>query len=258
MDYSRFERLTIGIGAVAILTTATFTLYPKTDAIELVAQLLLLAVLVGAVRWGRRGGTFTAVAATVAYILMRIDYVATSNFPPEFTRLLLIRAGTYALLGIAGGEACSRIKYVFARAKDDMAIDPTSRVYTTDFMIRLLRASVASYLRYGAPFSVIVLEVSSSFAAGLRPGKADGVIRTIAGQLRSELRLVDDIGRLHDGSFVILLPQTGRREADGVAQRLSSGLRESLGMSAEMVRAHALGAMDDLSLIEELIAEAAA
>lgn len=70
MDYSKFERLAIGIGAVGIMATAAFSLYPTPDTVELVAQLLLLAVLIGAVRWGRRGGTYTAVVATVAYILI--------------------------------------------------------------------------------------------------------------------------------------------------------------------------------------------
>lgn len=255
MDYSRFERLTIGLGSVAVLATTVFSLYPTPDAIELVAQLLLLAVLVGAVRWGRRGGTFTAVAATVAYILMRIDYVAATNFPPQFTRLLLIRAGSYALVGIGVGEACSRIKYMFARAKDDLAIDPSSRVYTADFMTRLLRTSVASYLRYGAPFSVIVLDIDASFTSNLSPAKAEEVVRAIAGHLRSELRLVDDVGRLHDGSFVLLLPQTGRAAAEGATARLLSGLRDSIGIADTAVRGQTFGSLDDLAEIEALIAE---
>lgn len=257
MDYSRFERLTIGIGSVAIMATAAFSLFPVPDPIELVAQLLLLAVLVGAVRWGRRGGTFTAVTATVAYILMRIDYGAATSFPPEFTRLLLIRAGTYALVGIGVGEACSRIKYLFARAKDDMAIDPASRVYTADFMTRLLRTSVASFLRYGTPFAVIRLEVDASLTSGLRAGKADEVIRAVADHLRSELRLVDDVGRLHDGAFVVLLPQTAGKEVVGVAARLRSGLQDSMGIAVGVIRSQVFESGDDLPKIEALIAERA-
>lgn len=258
MDYSRFERLTIGLGAVAILATAVFALYPTPDPIELVAQLLLLAVLVGAVRWGRRGGTFTAVAATVAYILMRIDYMAAANLQPEFTRLLLIRAGTYALVGIGVGEACSRIKYMFARAQDDLAIDPTSRVYAADFMARLLRTAVASCLRYGTPFSVVVFTVDESASAGLRPGKSNDLVRTIAKYLRGELRLVDEVGRLHAGEFVVLLPQTARPEAEGVATRLRAGLRDSVGIPEGSFSSQTFGSADELAEIETLIANTTA
>ncbi len=255
MDYSRFERLTIALGAVAIMATATFSLYPAPDAVELVAQLLLLAVLVGAVRWGRRGGTFTAVVATVAYILMRINWLGGLSLAPGFTRLLLIRAATYALVGIAGGEACTRVKYLFARAQDDLAIDPSSRVYTADFITRMVRMAVVSFRRYGAPFSVIVLEIDGSVTAGLRGAKSESVVRTMASYLRSELRLVDDIGRLRSGSFLVLLPQTGRGEAEGVGARLASGLRDSVGLADGAVRTQVFGALEDISEIEALSAE---
>jgi GGDEF domain-containing protein len=258
MDYSRFERLTIGVGAVAIMATATFSLYPAPDAIELVAQLLVLAVLVGAVRWGRRGGTFTAVVATVAYILMRIDWVASASLAPEFSRLVLMRAASYGLVGIAGGEACTRIKYAFARSQDDLAIDPTSRVYTADFITRMVRTAVVSFRRYGAPFSVIIVEVDGSVTSGLRAGKTDSVVRAIATYLRSELRLVDDIGRLRNGSFLVLLPQTGHVEAEGVSARLASGLRDSIGIADGAIRTHVFGSLDDLAEIEALASEAAA
>ena len=256
MEYSRFERLTIGVGAVAIMATATFSLYPAPDAVELVAQLLLLAVLVGAVRWGRRGGTFTAVVATVAYILMRIDWVASASLGPEFTRLLLMRAATYGLVGIAGGEACTRIKYAFARSQDDLAIDPTSRVYTSDFITRMVRTAVVSFRRYGTPFSVIVVEVDASVTSASRSGKSDSVVRAIAAHLRSELRLVDDIGRLRNGSFLVLLPQTGHIEAEGVSARLASGLRDSVGIPDGAIRTHVFGSLNDLAEIEALAVEA--
>jgi diguanylate cyclase (GGDEF)-like protein len=261
MDYTKFERLAIGIGAIAIMATAAFSLYPTPDTVELVAQLLLLAVLVGAVRWGRRGGTFTAVVATVSYILMRIylplhiNWVADVTIAPEFTRLLLIRSGSYALVGIVGGEACSRIKYVFARAQDDLAIDPSSRVYTTDFMTRTIRTAVASYRRYGTPFSVIVVDVDDSVTAGMRPGKADAVVRVMATHLRSELRLIDDIGRFHAGSFLVILPQTARPESEGVAARLASGLRDSVGIADGAIHTQVFGSAEDIAEIEALAAE---
>lgn len=255
MDYSRFERLIIGVGAVAIIATASVSFYPAPDAVELVAQLLLFAVLIGAVRWGRRGGTFTAVVATVAYILMRFNWVADTSFAPEFTRLLLVRAGTYAIVGIGGGEACARIKYAFARSRDDLAIDPATRVYTADFIARVVRSAIAAYRRYGTTFSVIVLDVDGSVIRTSRRGRSDGVQRAVAAHLRAELRLVDDIGRLDTRSFLVILPQTARPEAENVAARLASGLRESVGLPDGAVETHVFGSLDDISEIEALAAE---
>jgi GGDEF domain-containing protein len=261
MDYAKFERVAIAIGAVAVVATAAFSLYPTPDTVELVAQLLLLAVLVGAVRWGRRGGTFVAVVATVSYIVMRmylplqINWVADITVVPEFTRLLVIRSASYALVGIVGGEACSRMKYAFARAQDDLAIDPSSRVYTSGFITRTIRTAVASYRRYGAPFSVIVLEIDDSLVEGMRPDKAERVVRAMASHLRNELRLVDDIGRYRSGSFLVMLPQTQRPEAEGVAARLASGLRDSVGIAEGAIRTQVFGTADDIAEIEALAAD---
>ncbi len=264
MDYATFERLTIAIGAVAIVATAAFALYPTPDTVELVAQLLLLAVLVGAVRWGRRGGTFVAVAATVSYILMRtyvpthVNWVADLTIMPEFTRLLILRSASYALVGIVGGEASSRIKYAFARSQDDLAIDPSSRVYTRDFIMRTVRTAVASYRRYEAPFAVIVIEVDPSVTEGLQRRKADGVVRAIAAHLRAELRLVDDVGRYQSGSFLAMLPQTSSGEAENVAGRLVSSLRDSLGIAEGAIRTQVFGSLHDIVEIEALSADATA
>lgn len=264
MDYAKFERLTIMIGAVAIAATAAFSVYPTLDVVELTAQLLLLAVLVGAVRWGRRGGTFVAVVATVAYILMRlylplqINYVPDVTVMPEFTRLLIIRSFSYALVGIVGGEACSRIKYAFARSKDDLAVDASSRVYTSDFITRTIRTAVASYRRYGAPFSVIVIEIDASVTEGMRPAGAKNVVKIVAGHLRNELRLVDDVGRYHGGAFLAMLPQTSKKDAEGVAARLATDLRSTLAVPEGAIRTQTFGSTEDIAEIETLSADVAA
>lgn len=264
MDYAKFERLTIMIGAVAIVATAAFSFYPTPDIVEIVAQVFLLAVLVGAVRWGRRGGTLVAIVATVAYILMRlylplqINYVPGVTVMPEFVRLLVVRSFSYALVGIVGGEACSRIKYAFARQQDDLAIDPSSRVYTSDFITRTIRAAVASFRRYGAPFSVVVIEIDQSLTQTLRPAKAATVVRTVASHLRNELRLVDDVGRYHGGAFLVMLPQTSKDDARAVAARLASGLRGTLGAADGSIRTQVFGSAEDIDEIEALAADVTA
>jgi GGDEF domain-containing protein len=102
---------------------------------------------------------------------------------------------------------------------------------------------------------VIILEIDASVTAGLRSAKSDGVVRAMASYLRSELRLVDDIGRLRNGAFLVLLPQTGRGEAESVGARLASGLRDSIGLADGAVRTQVFGALEDISEIETLSVE---
>lgn len=247
MDYARFERLAIGIGAVAIVATAFLALSIQTDTIEFVAQLLLLAVLVAAVRWGRRGGTVTAVAATAAYLVMRMPQAI--DFGPGSATLALfaVRAGTYGLLGIVGGELCTRMKYIIGRAGDDRAIDESTRIYTPRFMARLLCGAIAAYRRYGDQFSIVTIEVDPTAAAGRASSKE------LAAHLREELRLADDIGSSADGAFVVLLRQTAKKGAEVTASRLEAGLRDAFGLPDHAIKAKVLGIIEEPDAVRSIL-----
>jgi GGDEF domain-containing protein len=256
VDYARFERLVIGIGAAAIVGTATFALRPGTDPIELVALLLLLAVVVGAVRWGRRGGTTAAVGATLAYIALKA-LAGSAGLTPDVLGLFALRAVMYFGVGVLGGEACSRMKLVFARAHDARAIDESTSAYTSQFLARVLYEAVGTFERYNALFSVVVISIDGRATTQMRPSESADVVRTIALRLRKGLRLVDDLGRLPWGAFAIVLPQTGRPGANTVADRLRADLRDELRIEDAAITVRVLSATEDLDAIKTLAGEAA-
>jgi GGDEF domain-containing protein len=256
VDYARFERLIIGVGAAAIVGTAALSLGASADPIELVAQLLLLAVLFGAVRWGRRGGTIAAVVAFVAYVAVKAIAVSGSFSDPDVLRTFALRAALYGLVGVLGGEACSRMKDLFTRAHDARAIDEVSTAYTPRFVARLLDEAVATFQRYGLLFSVLVISVDGRATIGMGASDAAGVLRTTAMRIRKGLRLVDEVGRLPWGAFAIILPQTGRAGAQIAGDRLRADLRETLSVDDAAITVRTLTASDDLDAIIALAAEA--
>lgn len=257
VDYARFERLVIGIGAAAIVGTATLTLGSKTDPVELIAQLLLLAVVVGAVRWGRRGGTTAAVGALAAYAVVKGVSLSGSGITPGALWLLVLHAVMYGAVGVLGGEACSRMKLVFARAQDARAVDESTSAYTPAFLARLLSEAIAGFERYNMSFSVLVIGVDGRATAGMTPAGSADVVRAIATRLRKGLRLVDDVGRLPWGPFAIILPQTGVAGANTAADRLRADLRDELRIEDAAITVRVLHAADDLAAIKTLAAEAA-
>jgi GGDEF domain-containing protein len=246
--------LAIGVGGAAILATVVLSLQPTPDYIEIAAQCLLLGVLIGAVHWGRRGGAIAALVASVAYILLRVPVVIQTGNSSDILQLLLIRIATYGLVGILGGELCGRIKYFFANLNSDSSIDETSRVYNQRFISRLLRGNLSSYQRYGTPFSVVLIELAPSLTADLRASKSAQLVRAVANHVRNDVRLVDDVGRLEDGRFVLLLPQTPRAGAEVAAARVRVGVRDAIGAKDESVTATAICAIEDFDAIQELVA----
>lgn len=261
MDYHKFEKLSLLVGAVAILGPVFASYGGEPVAEEVVAQILLLGVLVGAVHWGRRGGFVASLAAVLAYLVMRLPITYQLGFTPEILQMVLVRSTAYGFVGIMGGEFCGRLKYLFARMEDSLNIDEETRVYNERYFARLLKSAIGQHLRYGTPFSLVLVTVTPALLSDLRPQKRRTLLRTVANHMRNDLRLVDEVGHLEDGRFALLLPQTPAQGAVVAGERLRSGTRDLLGARDESVTAQMLSVPDDLSGIEQfqrgLVAEVA-
>jgi len=253
VKYSRFEMLTIGVGAVAVFGTIAFALQPRPDWIEVAAQLLILVVLVGAVHWGRKGGLLGALGALIAYVVLRLPSIVRVGLEAEVLELILIRGVTFGFIGIIGGEICGRIKYFFARLEDSLSIDEHTRVYNQKFVCQLLRNSLASSTRYGTRFSMALLEIAPCLTAELRPSRQRTVVRTVADHIRNDVRLIDDVGRLDDGRFVMVFPHTPKEGAHVAATRVRMGVRDVLGAKDDSVTATVYSSEEDSDAITALL-----
>jgi hypothetical protein len=233
VKYSRFEWLTIAVGGVAILATAAVALQPRPDWTEIAAQLLLLPVLISAVHWGRKGGLVGALAATLAYLMLRLPSIVSVGLGPDVLQLVLIRTVTYGFVGIIGGEMCGRIKYFFARLEDSCSIDEHARVYNQRFIAQLLSTHLGEAARYGAVFSIAIIE--------------------LADHIRNDVRLVDDVGRLDDGRFVLVFPHTPKDGAVVAATRVRMGVRDVLGAKDESVTCTVSSSAEDGAELRALL-----
>jgi hypothetical protein len=127
-------------------------------------------------------------------------------------------------------------------------------VYNQRFVGRLLLGNLSSYKRYGAPFSVVLIELEPSLTAEMRPSKNVQLVRAVADHVRNDVRLVDDVGRLDDGRFVLLLPHTPRSGAEVAAARVRAGVRDTSGAKDESVTATVMDVIEDFDAIEDLLA----
>jgi GGDEF domain-containing protein len=257
MKYSRFEQLIIAIGALVIIGSLLLSLPSGGPGlVEGLAQLMLLAVLVAAVHYGRKGGLIAAILASAVYIVLRLPLLASTDGVTSATFfLILTRLGAYGLVGIVGGEICTRVKYIFARYDDSNTIDDWSRVYNQRYASHALEQARGRFARYGEPFSAVVLALSPSLTSELQPSRQRALVRGVAGYLRGDVRMVDEVSRLDDGRFLILLPHTPKEGGVIVNDRLASGVREVLGAREESVRAMCYGAAEDAVALSTLAAD---
>lgn len=253
MQYQRFERLMILVGIILTLSAgAVWAADGFPDPAEVVAYPLLFAVLAAAVHSGQRGGSVAAILASAVYVFLQVPALREAD-PMGHLLGTVMRLGAFGLVGVVGGELCSRIRYTLAHAEDIPAIDEWSRVFNQHFALRELEKSRDSYVRYHEDFCVLLISPSQALFSGMRPTRQRMLARKVGQLLRSDVRLVDEVARLADGRFLVLLPHTGKAGLEPVSQRLVHALQRLLA-TREPVRVEGWSAEDDLACIEALIA----
>lgn len=246
MKFTRFEQLVLVIGGAAILGAVALSWGSvPPEPVEVLAQLMLFLVLVAAVRYGRRGGLLAAVIASVIYVVLRVPQLTIGSISPGVLVMLASRLAAFGLVGVVGGEAFSRMKYAFATMEGRSAIDEWSRVYNQAYVHSELEQARSRFRRYGEAVSVVTIALSPALTADLRPPRQRSLVRGVADHIRSDIRMVDEVGRLDDGRFVVLLPHTPGSGAQVVVERLGNGVRKTLGARDEAVTIRCLSLPED-------------
>lgn len=254
MKYSEFERLVLSVGGVAVVATMLISLRQAVDLYELAAQLLLLVPLFGAVHWGRRGGLIAATAASFVYIALRTPLMMQAGLTSDVLIMLMARIVAYGLIGIGGGEVCARVKYLLARLQEESSIDEWSGVYNQRISARLLTTAVGRCQRYGEPFCIVTVRLSPELSAGLRDSRQRALVRDVANHIRNDVRMVDEVSRLDDGRFLILLPHAPKEGGDIVRDRLAQGVSQVTGAAEGAVETANLSGVEDAAQIDAVLA----
>ena len=118
-----------------------------------------------------------------------------------------------------------------------------------------LDKALSMFSRYDHVFTVILVRVAPSVTADLGPQKVRTIVRGVAGYLRGDLRMIDEVARLDDGRFFVLLPNTPGQGGAIVAARVVVGIRELLGARDESVTVKSFNPIDDLPALTALADE---
>jgi hypothetical protein len=248
MNYTRFEQLVVGAGAITIIGGILISLaangWPGWPS--LIAQLLLLPVLIVAVHYGRKAGLLAALIASAVYVVLKIPVLsAPEGLATNEVASIAFGIAAFGLVGIVGGDLCGRVKYFFGRHDQSASIDDWSHVYNELRASELLANARERFSRYGEPFSAVIIVQTLSPGSDLPPKRQRALVRAVANHLRGDVRMVDEIARLSDGRFLVILPQTARQGGLVVAERLAEGVQQTLGVDGEVVSARCLSAEED-------------
>lgn len=254
MTYERFERFAIAIAAVVVLSMAAASARDFSHNVaEIVAEFMLLVVFVAAVHLGRRAGFTAAVGASVMYVVLSAPGMAADKGLTSNTLLLIaVRILAFGLIGIVGGEASARLRQALARIANAETFDEWSRVFNQRYAHAALTRSIAAYERYDHVFTVILITLAPSITGDLGPQRARTIVRAVSKHLRGDVRMVDEVARLDDGRYLVLLPNTPLENGRNAAARLVAGARQLLGAREESVVSRCLSPAGDVVALRAL------
>lgn len=251
MTRFRSESLVFVFGTLIIVASLLAVPAIVPDATEVAAQLLLVIVLAGALYAGRSGGFIAALLAIAVYVAMRLPLLESQGFTPALLRLLAIRSGSYAIVGVVGGDLWGRVKYLFARLENNAMLDPESGVYSARFAASAIASGIGHWQRYQTPFSIVRMTIAPA-ALPLRTSPRRRLLRRAAGHISGDIRVVDHVAAEATGIFLVILPRTGSAGARTAAVRLTDGVRAIVGGDATAVHTRVYSADTDLADISRI------
>ena len=264
MRYSTFEMLAAVFGTIAIVGTVVAGVLAGGAFTETLAQLMLLPVLLSALHFGRNGGFLAALFAVALYVGLRMGDIAELGIRSPLTILVIERAAAYIVIGVLGGELCSRIKYVFLKLERRNLIDDETDVYAPRHLGQLLKNLIESQRRYGVGFSAGILTLDGAVLPMAAHRGRRSLLGEIAASVRDDVRAVDEVGRFSDHSLMVLFPNTAKSGGEVAIARLLRTVsallaRRGLETSSVPLSVETLGYPEDaqrlIDITEELTGE---
>jgi diguanylate cyclase (GGDEF)-like protein len=120
-----------------------------------------------------------------------------------------------------------------ARKEEQLAArtDFISRAVNARYFNELLEMEVARIRRYPHPFTLVYVDIDNFKLVNDLFGHQTGdeVLRSIAGELKAQLRSTDIVARLGGDEFAMLLPSTDASESQVVIAKVHTYLIEAMG-----------------------------
>ncbi len=115
-----------------------------------------------------------------------------------------------------------RIVNLSTRLQQQATLDQLTGVANRRGFAERAAAEVSRFQRYGRPISVIVADLDHFKRVNDTFGHEAGdlVLKEVGRALRSQVRLLDCVGRLGGEEFAVLLPETGMEDSVELAERL--------------------------------------
>ncbi|MBC7230985.1 MAG: diguanylate cyclase [Actinobacteria bacterium] len=260
MRYARFERIIVLVIAVAVAAMAVAMAFQKTDEVEILGHLLMIAVIVSSLYGGKRGAVAGFLASLAVYAAARLVWRGDFCYVTAL-ELVGIKLLVYGVLALLCDYIRIQFRYFFVKMERQDLVDDETQIGNERFLARELQARIDEHGRYQTPFSLVRFSLDGDFVKRQRR-EGVSVMRDLSiSVLKNDTRSVDELARMGD-EFVVILPNVGREGAEVCRNRLQGKISAYIerhlegDKAAEVLRAEVLSYPEDRESVEAILSEA--
>jgi diguanylate cyclase (GGDEF)-like protein len=116
----------------------------------------------------------------------------------------------------------SALKNTLKQEKEFSRIDFLTGIRNRRYFIELVHMEINRARRYEHPFTLVCIDLDNFKTVNDCFGHSTGdiLLRLVAHTLQENIRVTDTVARLGGDEFAILLPETGRHEAEVIMQKV--------------------------------------
>lgn len=225
MGYRKLELLLVSVGMVGIMASMMMALLSGAALFDLLKQALFIPVFFFAHHYGRRHGYIAVVFAVLVLLIARTQTAGMIDVTSPEGRAALAQISLFGAAGVIVGELAARIKYVAVSLADQGFIDPDTGLFSPTYINRVISKSWAAYQRDKKPFSLLFIELVWSDSMTTADKKKQLV--RIANIIKTNMRLVDEVGCLESGRFCLVFSDTTVDIAEIANARLKKAILRS-------------------------------
>lgn len=144
-------------------------------------------------------------------------WVRRESHRDDSGRQLLVFSDVSAQEQLADENARLRQQVEDLKLTDELTGLPNKRAITQSLDLHVSRSR-----RYHNPLSVVLVHADLHQGDGVHPLSTEPLVLAVSRFLRDRLRWVDQIGRLEENVFLLVLPETTEADARGLLDKISA------------------------------------